>query len=78
MGKKVLPEVEEIVIRLSTSFSPTEIAVYTGLSHHTVERIQVHFRKHGATRGQVKPSREKRCQLRDVDVQVRSQISAQQ
>ena len=53
-GQKTSPEVQEIILHLSTLLSHENIAIYTGSSLHTVERVLHHFRKCGTIQDQEK------------------------
>jgi transposase len=73
MPRGILPEVQWIVIRLSSLLVKDHISIYTGLSVRSIERILEHFNAHRTiiiTRSQEKKQWKKH--LRNVDVEVSS------
>jgi transcription initiation factor IIE alpha subunit len=69
-GTKILPEVQWIVVRLSSVFDKDEISIYTGLSVRSIERVLQYFNTHQTIKNPTEEKREKRCALRDIDVEV--------
>jgi hypothetical protein len=71
-GCRISVEVQEIVVRMSSIFNKEDIAVYTGVSVRSIERILHHFKTHGMVKGR-KQGEElvpRRRRLRDIDVEV--------
>jgi hypothetical protein len=68
-GAKIPAEVHWIVIRLASRLDKAEIAIYTGISLHSVEKILRYFERNGTI--QVRESeQQRRKRLRDLDVEV--------
>jgi hypothetical protein len=68
-GRKICPDVQQIVVQLSSCLSKEEVAAYTSLSISAVNKILRHFREHGAIDDNPTKERRKRAQvLRDGDV----------
>ena len=69
-GQKISPDVQWIVIRLSRLLRKEQIAIYTGVSIRSIERILEHFQKHGTVAGLSGARHNRRKQLRDIDIEV--------
>ena len=72
-GQKVPVAVQWIVVRLSRLLRKEQIATYTGVSIRSIERILERFQKHGSIAESASERRGGRKQLRDIDVEVRSE-----
>ena len=70
-GTKIPAEVQWIVIRLSSLLKKDDIAIYTGISVRSVERILMHFHAHGTIQVRESLQQVKRRHLRELDVEVR-------
>ena len=73
-GQKTSLEVQQIILRLSMLLLHENIAIYTGLSLHTVERVLHDFRKWGTIQDQEKERCEqpKKLQAEDMVVSTRT------
>ena len=73
-GQKMSLEVQQIILQLSTLLSHENIAIYTGLSLHTVEQVLHDFRKWGTIQDQEKEQceRPKKLQAEDMVVSTRT------
>jgi hypothetical protein len=71
-GKKLHPQVQEIIVRLSGIFNKQDVATYTGIPLRSIERILQHFNTFGFTENGETERRKHgpKRQLRDVDVEV--------
>ena len=68
-GSKMPPDVQYIVIRLSSIMKPENIAIYTGISRQSVLRILQYFSLHGTIEHK-KERKKKGTHLRDMDLEV--------
>jgi alkylated DNA nucleotide flippase Atl1 len=68
-GSKIPAVVHWIVIRLSSVHTVEDIAMFTGISARSVERI-LHFNLHGTIDHKEEERKRRRQYLRDMDVEV--------
>ena len=71
-GRKICPDVQQIVVQLSSRLSKEEVAAYTSISITAVNKILRHFREHGAIDDKPKERRRRAQVLRDGDVNMSS------
>ena len=69
-GSKIPAAVHWIIIWLSSFFKPPDIALYTGVSERSVERILNFFKVHGTIDHKEEERKRRRQYLRDQDVEV--------
>ena len=69
-GQKTSPEVQQIILQLSTLLLHENIAIYTRLSLRTVERVLHDFRKRGTIQDQEKEQCEQPKKLQAEDMVV--------
>ena len=69
-GVKIPAAVHWIVVRMSSQFKPDQIAMYTGMSLSSVERILRFFKIHGTIDHKDEQRKRRRQYLRDMDVEV--------
>ena len=70
MGKRISEEVQWIVVRLSTTMSREDIAMYTGVSHRKIDNILSTFNKSGSVKTNTRQKVHAYRSLCDEDVQV--------
>ena len=69
-GSKIPAAIHWIVVRLSSLLKPEDIAIYTGISQRSVERIISFFKLHGTINHKDEERKRRRQYLRDMDVEV--------
>jgi hypothetical protein len=72
-GCKIPVEVQQIIVRMSPLFKKEDIAIYSGVSVRSIERILRYFKTHGTVEGSGQGQPEPcgpRKHLRDIDVEV--------
>lgn len=70
-GCKIPVEVQQIVVRMSPLFKKEDIAIYSGVSIRSIERILRHFKTYGTVEGIGQGQQQgPRRHLRDIDVEV--------
>lgn len=70
-GKKISPEMQWAIIRLSGFLTTDQLSMCLGFSTWAINRVNAHFRAYGTIRGE-DPTEERKIHrsLRDVDVEV--------
>ena len=71
-GRKICPDVQQIVVQLSSRLSKEEVAAYTSISITAVNKILRHFWEHGAIDDKPKERRRRAQVLGDGDVNMSS------
>jgi hypothetical protein len=70
-GCKIPVEVQQIIVRMSPLFKKEDIAIYSGVSIRSIERILHYFKTHGTVEGSRQGRHcSPRRHLRDIDVEV--------
>ena len=75
-GQKLSPDMQWVVVRLSRLLRKEQIAIYTGVSIRSIERILESFQKHGTIAESDGKQRSRRKQLCDIDVEVNFNFEA--
>ena len=70
MGKAVSEEIQWIIIRLSSTMSREDIAMYTGISHRKIDNVLSTFNKYGSVKTTIRKKPHTYASLCDDDVQV--------
>jgi hypothetical protein len=71
-GRVICAEVQQIIVRMTTSFSDNEISMYTGVSIRKVQEIRRHFDKTGMVTVPVRSRPKSKRSLSDEDIEVRN------
>jgi transposase len=72
MGKPILEEIQWIIVRLSTTMSREDIAMYTGVSERKVDDVLSTFNRDGTVKVYTRQTSHTYRSLCDEDVQVSS------
>ena len=70
MGKAIPEEIQWIIIRLSTTMSREDIAVYTNISLRKIDSILSTFNKYGIVKSNICKKPHMYASLYDNDIQV--------
>ena len=71
-GWKICPDVQQIVVQLSSHLSREDIAAYTSVSISAINKILRHFKEHGTIDDEPKEQYRRAQVLHDGDVNVSS------
>lgn len=74
-GSKLSAEMHWVVVRLSSILKSEDIAMYTGISISSVQRILRYFDIHGTINHKDEERKRRQNYLRDMDVEVHNNLS---